>query len=48
MLLALEGEANRIGFSPVTKLVELGEHSDRETIHILNSAIDADDAARAH
>jgi hypothetical protein len=34
MPVRLEGEANRIGFSPVTKCVELGEHKDRETAWI--------------
>lgn len=34
MPVRLEGEANRIGFSPVTKCVELGESSNRETAWI--------------
>jgi hypothetical protein len=34
MPVRIEGEANRVGFSPVTKCVELGEHGDRETAWI--------------
>jgi len=30
----LEGEGNMVGFSPVTKCVELGEHGVRETAWI--------------
>lgn len=34
MPVRIDGEANRVGFSPVTKCVELGEHGDRETAWI--------------
>ena len=34
MAVRIEGEANRVGLSPVTKCVELGAHGDRETAWI--------------
>jgi len=34
MPVRIEGEANRVGMSPSTKVVELGDHSERETAWI--------------
>jgi len=34
MPVRIEGEANRVGFSPVSKCVELGDHTERETAWI--------------